>query len=80
MDENTVELTEYDNAGVVSVNHDVMKSDPLYLQRVAKSGFKGQVVSIVLDKDEHEILYLVQYEDGDVEHLTWQEVLDHRIT
>ena len=71
--------TEYDNTGLVSVNPDVMESDPLYLQHVAKSGFKGQVVSIVLDRDGHEILYLVQYEDGDVEHLTWQEVLDHII-
>ena len=54
--------------GALKVDH------PLIHARITRNSFSGTVIDIERDAGAGEIIYLVKYDDGDLEHLTGNEI------
>ena len=70
-------------APLVAVSQEQKDRNPLYKaklrRKIGDQVFDGVVEDIEFDSSSKELLYLISYSDGDLEHLTAEETLPHLI-
>ena len=77
------EDTEEESEGVASLPSELKMSDYLMGKKILRAvngvAYYGDVVHVGVIETTGELLYLIRYDDGDIEHLTAAQVREHQV-